>query len=153
MQVLENTPQKLVLEERYSFMAGASWFSAMTLLYGLWTKWAILGDPEKWGIGASCLGFMAVTIYFLRPSIFEFDKVANHFRWTKPGLFKSHHGQAQLDQIRRIRVDASNDDGTKAYRVLVETQGGTIPFQHAYTTSDPNHHYQIVDLIRTWFAR
>lgn len=153
MQVLENTPQKLVLEERYTLLAAAAWFSAMTLLFGLWNKWAMLGDPEKWGMGATCAGFIAVTVYFLRPSIFEFDKTSNHFRWTKPGLFKSHHGQAQLDQIRRIRVDASNDDGTKAYRVLIETQAGTIPFQHAYTTSDPNYHHQIADLIRVWLAR
>ncbi len=153
MQVLKNTPDKLVLTERYTFFAGAAWFSAMTLIYGLYNKWPELDDPSKWGMGATTLGFIAVAIYFLRPSIFEFDKTANHFRWTKPGLFKSHYGEAPLDQIKRVRVDADYADGTKAYRVLVETRGARIPFQHCYTTSEASDHQQIVDLIRNWLAR
>lgn len=153
MQVLENSPDKLVLEERYTVLAGAAWFSAMTLLYGLWHKWPLLDDPGKWSIAATCLTFIAVSVYFLRPSIFEFDKTANRFRWTKPGLFTSHHGAAPLDQIRRVRVDGNDNDDTKAYRVLVETQAGTIPFQHCYTSSEASYHHQIVDLIRTWLAR
>jgi len=153
VQILTNTPEKLVLEERYTVLAGASWFSAMTLLFGIWNKWPELDDPGKWGMGLTCLAFIAVAVYFLRPSIFEFDKTANHFRWTKPGVFRSHHGQATLDQIKRVRVDADYADGTKAYRVLVETQGHTIPFQHGYTTSDASDHHQIVDLIRNWLGR
>ncbi len=150
MQVLKNTPEKLVLEERYTFFAGTAWFSAMTLIYGIYNKWPELDDPSKWGMGATCLGFIAVTVYFLRPSIFEFDRPANHFRWTKPGLFKSYSGETPLDQIKRVRVDSTDCDGSKGYRVLVETRGATIPFQHAYTTSQASHHQQIVGLIRNW---
>lgn len=153
MQVLKNTPEKLVLEERYTILAGASWFSAMTLIYGIYNKWPELDDPSKLGMGITCLGFIAVSVYFLRPSIFEFDRTTNYFRWTKPGLFKSHRGEAPLDQIKRVRVDAADNDGTKAYRVLVETRGETIPFQHCYTSSKASYHHQIVDLIRTWLAR
>ena len=153
MQVLTNTREKLVLEERYSFFAGAAWFSAMTLVYGIYNKWPELDVPALWGMGATAIAFIAVAIYFLRPSIFEFDKTANHFRWTKPGLFKSHHGEAPLDQIKRVRIDASDADGSKAYRVLVETQAGTVPFQHGYSTSVASAHQQIVDLIRNWLAR
>ncbi len=153
MQVLTNTREKLVLEVRYTFLAGLSWFSAVMLVYGMATKWAELDLPSKWGMGATCLAFTAITIYFLRPSIFEFDRVANHFRWTKPGLFKSHHGEAPLDRIKRVCVDTSDADGSKGYRVLVETQGGTVPFQHGYSTSEASAHQQIVDLIRNWLAR
>lgn len=152
MQVLKNTPEKLVLCERYSFFAAASWFSAMTLLYGLYARWPGLDDPGKWGMAATALGFIAFSVYFLRPSIFEFDRTANQFRWIKPGLFKSHSGEAPLDQIKRVRVDADNSDATKAYRVLVETRSGNIPFQHGYTSSQASHHHQIVDMIRTWLA-
>lgn len=153
MQVLTNTYEKLVLEARYTLFAALSWFSSMTLVYGLYNKWSVLGDGEMWGIGGTALAFAAVTIYFLRPSIFEFDRTTNEFRWVRPGLFRSHSGHVALDQIRRVRVDVGDDDGTKAYRVLVETPGATIPFQHAYTTSDSSHHHQIVDLIRAWLAR
>lgn len=153
MQILTNTPEKLVLEERYTVLAGASWVSAMTLLFGIWNKWPELEDPGKLGMGLTCLAFIAVTVYFLRPSIFEFDKTANYFRWTKPGLFRSHRGEAPLDQIRRVRVDADHADGAKAYRVLVETGTGTVPFQHCYTTSQASYHHQIVELIRNWLAR
>jgi hypothetical protein len=106
-----------------------------------------------WGIGGTILAFAAVTIYFLLPSIFEFDRTTNEFRWFRPGLFRSHSGHIALDETRRVRVDADNDGGTKACGVLMETPGATIPFQHAYTTSDASHHHQIVDLIRTWFTR
>ena len=153
MQVLTNTREKLVLEERYTFFSGAAWFSAVMLVYGMFNKWAELDVSSLWGMGATAIAFIAVAIYFLRPSIFEFDKTANHFRWTKPGLFKSHHGEAPLDQIKRVRIDASDADGSKAYRVLVETQAGTVPFQHGYSTSEASAHQQIVDLIRNWLAR
>lgn len=153
MQVLKNTPEKLVLEERYTFFAGLAWLSAMTLVYGLYNKWPELDDPSKWAMSATCLGFIAVAVYFLRPSIFEFDRPANHFRWTKPGLFKSHHGETPLDQIKRVRIDADYSDETKAYRVLVETQGENVPFQHCYTSSEASDHQQIVNLIRAWLAR
>lgn len=152
MQILTNTPEKLVLEERYTFFGGASWFSAMTLVYGMYNKWPELDDPSKWAMGATCLGFIAIAVYFLRPSIFEFDRNANHFRWTKPGLFKSHYGETPLDQIKRVRVDADYSDATKAYRVLVETQSGKIPFQHCYTTSKASDHHQIVEMIRNWLG-
>ncbi len=153
MQVLTNTREKLVLEERYTVLAGAAWFSAMTLVFGIYNKWAALDDPTRWGMGASCLAFAAVTIYFLRPSIFEFDRAANHFRWTRPGIFKSYRGETALDRIKRVRVDADAGDDSKGYRVLVETQGENIPFQHGYTTSAASDHQQIVDLIRGWLAR
>ena len=153
MQVLTNTHEKLVLKVRYNFLAGLSWFSAVMLVYGMINKWAELDGASKWGMGATCLAFTAVTIYFLRPSIFEFDRTANSFRWTKPGLFRSHHGETPLDRIKRVRVDADYSDDTKAYRVLVETQGGKIPFQHCYTTSAASDHQWIVDLIRTWLSR
>lgn len=152
MQILENTPEKLVLEERYTLLAGASWFSAMILLLGIWNKWPELDSLSTWGMSATCLGFIAVAVYFLRPSIFEFDRTANQFRWIKPGLFKSHTGETPLDQIKRVRVDSADCDGSKGYRVLVETRGATIPFQHAYTTSEASHHRQIVEMIRNWLA-
>ena len=152
MQILTNTPEKLVLEERYTWLAGAAWFSAMTLIYGIYNKWSVLDDPSKWAMGATCLGFIAIAVYFLRPSIFEFDRNANHFRWTKPGLFKSHYGETPLDQIKRVRVDADYSDATKAYRVLVETQSGKIPFQHCYTSSKASDHHQIVEMIRNWLG-
>lgn len=153
MQVLTNTHEKLVLEVRYTILAGASWFSAVMLVYGMVNKWAELGDPGKWGLGATCLAFTAAAIYFLRPSIFEFDRNANYFRWTKPGLFKSHHGETPLDRIKRVRVDADYVDNSKGYRVLVETQSEKVPLQHCYTSSVASDHQQIVDLIRAWLAR
>lgn len=153
MQVLTNTHEKLVLETRYTFFAALAWISSMTLVYGLYNKWSVLSDAEMWGIGATALAFAAVTVYFLRPSIFEFDRSANEFRWVRPGLFRSYSGHVTLDEISRVRIDADEDGGTKAYRVLVETPGATIPFQHAYTTSDPNYHRQIAELIRAWLAR
>ncbi|MHA1165202.1 MAG: hypothetical protein ACTSP0_06420 [Alphaproteobacteria bacterium] len=153
MQVLTNTHEKLVLKVRYTFLAGASWFSAVMLVYGMINKWAELDEASKWGMGATCLAFTAVTIYFLRPSVFEFDRAANQFRWTKPGLFKSHHGETSLDRIERVRVDADYVDDSKGYRVLVETRGGKISFQHCYTTSAASDHQQIVDLIRAWLSR
>lgn len=153
MQILTNTPEKLVLTERYSFLAGASWFSAMTMIYGIYHKWPELDDPTRLAMGGTTLGFIAIAVYFLRPSIFEFDRTANHFRWTKPGLFKSHFGETPLDQIKRVRIDADYSDETKAYRVLVETQNENVPFQHGYTTSEARDHQQIVDLIRAWLAR
>ena len=107
MQVLTNTHEKLVLKVRYRFFAGLSWSSAAMLVYGMIDRWAELDDPGKWALGATSLAFTTVAIYFLRPSIFEFDRSANSFRWTKPGLFKSHHGETPLDRIRRVRVDAS----------------------------------------------
>ncbi len=153
MQVLTNTHEKLVLEVRYTFLAGASWFCAVMLVYSMVNKWAQLDELSKWGMGASCLAFTAAAIYFLRPSIFEFDRAANLFRWTKPGLFTSNHGVAPLDRIKHVRVDTSHDDDSKGYRVLVETQSGTVPFQHCYSTSEASTHQQIVDLIRNWLAR
>lgn len=153
LQVLINTHEKLVLKVRYTVLAAASWFSAVMLVYGMVNKWAELDLPSKWGMGATCLAFTAVAIYFLRPSIFEFDRTANHFRWTKPGLFKSYHGVAPLDRIKRVRVDTSYDDDSKGYRVLVETQSETVPFQHCYSSGEAITHQQIVDLIRAWLAR
>lgn len=153
MQVLTNTRERLVLEIRFTVFAALSWVSAMTLLYSLYDKWSLLGDVGKWGIGLTALAFTAGTVYFLRPSVFEFDRTANEFRWVRPGLFRSHSGHTSLDQIKRVRVDANDSDGTKGYRVLVETQAATIPFQHGYTTSEASSHHQIVDLIRTWLAR
>ena len=153
MQVLTNTREKLVLEERYTFFAGAAWFSAVMLVYGIYSKWPVLDEASKWGMGATAIAFATVAVYFLRPSIFEFDRAANHFRWTKPGLFKSHHGEAPLNRIKRVRVDTSDADSSKGYRVLVETQSGTVPFQHGYSTSEACAHQQIVDLIRNWLVR
>ena len=153
MRVVTNTYEKLVLEIRFTVMAALSWISAATLVFGLYNKWAVLDDASRWGIALTALAFGAVTVYFLRPSVFEFDREAREFRWTRPGLFQSTTGHAPLDQIRRIRVDSDDDAGTRGYRVLVETGGATIPFQHAYTTSDAGHHRQIVDLIRNWLAR
>jgi hypothetical protein len=153
VQVLTNTYEKLVLKVRYTVLAGAAWFSAVMLVYGMVNKWAVLDEASKWGLGATCLIFSAVTVYFLRPSIFEFDRNANQFRWTKPGLFKSHHGEAPLDRIKRVHVDADYVDDTKGYRVLVETQGQKIPLQHCYTSNAASDHQLIVDLIRSWLAR
>ena len=153
MQVLTNTHEKLVLKVRYTLLAGLSWFSAVMLVYGMINKWAELDSFSKWGLVATCLAFTAITIFFLRPSIFEFDRSANAFRWTKPGLFKSHHGETPLDRIKRVRVDADYVDDTKGYRVLVETQGEKVPLQHCYTTSAASDHQWIVDLIRAWLAR
>ena len=153
MQVLTNTREKLVLEERYTFFSGAAWFSAVMLVYGMFNRWVQLDVPSLWGMGATAIAFIAVAIYFLRPSIFEFDRATNHFRWTKPGLFKSHHGEAPLNRIKRVRVDTSDADSSKGYRVLVETQSGTVPFQHGYSTSEACAHQQIVDLIRNWLVR
>lgn len=153
MQVLTNTYERLVLEIRFTVFAALSWISSMTLVWGLYNKWSVLDDVGKWGIGLTALAFAAVTVYFLRPTIFEFDRTANQFRWTRPGLFRSYSGHAPLDQIKRVRVDAHDDSGTKAYRVLVETRNGTVPFQHGYTTSEASAHHQIVDLIHSWLAR
>jgi hypothetical protein len=52
-----------------------------------------------------------------------------------------------------VRIDADYSDETKAYRVLVETQGQNVPFQHCYTSSKASDHQQIVNLIRAWLAR
>lgn len=153
MRVVINTYEKLVLEIRFTVMAALSWISAATLVFGLYNKWTLLDEASRWGIALTALVFAAVTVYFLRPSVFEFDRTTGEFRWTRPGLFRSQSGHAPLEQIRRVRVDAHEDAGTKGYRVLVETGAATIPFQHGYTTSDAGHHRRIVDLIRTWLAR
>lgn len=153
MQVLSNTREKLILEIRFTFLAVTAWISAAGLTWGLYRKWGVLDDPSKWGIAGTALAFVAVTVFFLRPSVFEFDRASNQFRWIKPGLFKSHSGAVPLDDIRRVRVDSCNMDDGKGYRVLVEAGETSIPFQHGYTTSDPRHHRRIVDLIEDWLTR
>ena len=48
MQVLTNTYEKLVLKVRYTVLAGAAWFSAVMLVYGMGNKWAVLDEASTW---------------------------------------------------------------------------------------------------------
>lgn len=150
MQIVTHTPERLVLRSRHTILAAIAWFSATMLVYGMAHKWVELDLASKGGMGATSLAFTALAIYFLRPSIFEFDRSSNRFRWTRPGLLKSHQGATPLDRIRRVRIDTSIVDNARGYRVLVETQRETVPFHHMYSSGDRQDYQNIVDFIRDW---
>lgn len=153
MQIVTHTPERLVLRSRHTILAAIAWFCATMLVYAMANRWAELDLAGKSGIGAAIFIFTALAIYFLRPSIFEFDRSANHFRWTRPGLLKSHRGATPLDRIRRVRIDTSIVDNARGYRVLVETQSGTVPFHHMYSSGKRQDYQNIVDFIRGWLER
>jgi hypothetical protein len=153
VRIITNTQERLVLYVRHTVMAGICWGCAVILMYGIANKWAELDLPAAWAMSLTALGFASIAIYFLRPSVFDFDRTSNRFRWTRPGLFRSRHDEVRLDSIKRVRVDTIDSDGHDAHRVVVETGGRTVPLQHMYWTGNSGEYQHIVGLIRTWLAR
>lgn len=150
MQVVTHTPDRLVLRERHTVLAAICWGCAALLVWGISNKWTELDQAAVWGMGLTSVAFAGVAVHFLRPAIWRFDRRANLFAWSTPGLFRSVTGSAPLDSIKRVRVDTSYGDDGNCYRVVAEAAGTVVPFHPTYASGDMGRFQRRVDLVRDW---
>ncbi len=153
MQIVEHSPERLVLREQSPALSCVLSGCAAVLIFGMAAKWHQLDDPGRYGMICTAFGFALIGLYFARPATFTFSRLTNMFEWSRPTLVGRNAGSTPLQGIDRVRIDTAFSDSDRLHRIVLETGNETVPLHHAYSSGTAGDFQQLVDVIRGWLEK
>jgi hypothetical protein len=107
-------------------------FALMALIHDVVS--GVYSTQRLLGISACAITGLLVAAFFIKRSIFEFDRQRQLLMWRRGGLFGAKSGRVPFDRIRSATVESITGDGSALrYRTAVVTNEGTLPITEYYT--------------------
>ena len=113
---------------------------SLFLLYQIGTR--IVAPPKRQAELVGCIVAFLVTFligcFFVKRSVFEFDRGRRKLTWSRMSIFGRSGGIIPFDDIEaaNIQSTSSSDSGT-TYRVALKTAGGIVPLTQTYSSQEP----------------
>jgi hypothetical protein len=79
------------------------------------------------------VGWDALLLWFAELSDFNFDLMERRLVWSRRNVFRKKAGIIPFDQIRGATVDILSSSNGTSYRLVINSQAGTVPVTSSYT--------------------
>lgn len=146
MQVVEETEEKLVIEDRPWFLAGVVWLLGLAALSA-----AILGQLR--GPGETLLvlvlgaGTTAIAWYFMPFQRFEFDRASGTLTRTIARVTGSKKEVRPLSTICQAASQGNLNDGARLERVALLTDDEPYPLEFGFSGTSRT---EVIKAINAW---
>lgn len=119
MQIIQNTPDRLVVVEHPWFFAAILALFTAAIVNGLVTSWLEMELAERTLLVGLVIMFPLGAHYFVHWVRVEFDRITGRIDITRRGLFHHQHRTYSLRYLNHVRVEEHNDEGVTYRAVLV----------------------------------
>lgn len=148
MQIVENTDQTLVVEERPRLIRAILWLVAGAQLYALLTV-----EEEAWRVAIVVfvlIGTAAAAVLGFPTMRYEFDRETGQLFRTRWYLGMRRRDEMALTKIREVRQEARWTGASRSRRLVIETTDGPSAMTPSHGSRDLA---PVAEAINEWLSR
>ncbi len=148
MKIIENTSDRLIIEDRPVFLwvvlFGIGFAALASLLAG-----RVEGTFETIVVMALGIGVIWVGWRYEPYQVYEFDRSSGMFTHRLTRVTGSETFERSLSEINRATDEGHWDEGTRSHRVTLITKDGPYPLESGFTGIDRK---KVIEAINQWLG-